>query len=36
MIPADRIMGLEAPDILGLGVEDVERLAADTTAGRSA
>ena len=29
-------MGLEAPDIFGLGVEDVERLAADTTAGRSA
>jgi len=29
-------MGLEAPDIFGLGVEDVERLTAATTAGRSA
>jgi len=28
-------MGLEAPDIFGLGVEDVERLIA-TTAGRNA
>jgi len=29
-------MGVEAPDIFGLGVEDVERLTAATAAGRSA
>jgi hypothetical protein len=27
-------MGIEAPDIFGLGVEDVERLTAPAEAGR--